>query len=171
MSEATSRPPTLQTPTVRRARRPAPAVLLVGLLFVVMIGLSLWYLTRREPLVMQGEVQSRTFDMAARVDGRIGQDRRRAVAGRAAWGAADPHREPELIAKERQSQAALRGGAGGTGARRAGFRAETIAVRKAEVERAECRPDAGAENIRAQQQLVATHDSPQSQIRQGQSRA
>ena len=48
MSEATSRPPTAETPTVRRARRPAPAVLIVWFLFVVMIGLSLWYLTRRD---------------------------------------------------------------------------------------------------------------------------
>jgi HlyD family secretion protein len=38
-----------------------------------MIGLSVWYLSRREPLVVQGEVQSRTFDMAARVDGRVAQ--------------------------------------------------------------------------------------------------
>lgn len=36
-----------------------------------MIGLSIWYLTRREPLVIHGEVRSRTFDLAARVDGRI----------------------------------------------------------------------------------------------------
>ena len=36
-----------------------------------MIGLSLWYLTRTRPLAIQGEVQTRTFDLAARVDGRV----------------------------------------------------------------------------------------------------
>ena len=64
-------------PTIRRTRRPEPTVFIVGVLFVAMIGLSIWYLSRREPLVVQGEVQTRTFDMAARVDGRIGRDRRR----------------------------------------------------------------------------------------------
>ena len=48
------------TPIAQRRgpRRPAPAVLIVAVLFVTMIGLSIWYLTRREPLVVQGEVQS-----------------------------------------------------------------------------------------------------------------
>ena len=106
------------------------------LLFVVMIGLSLWYLTRREPLVIQGEVQSRTFDMAARVDGRIGQiivARSQDVPLGAPLIRID---NPELIAKERQSEAALRVAEAELARVRAGFRAETIATRKAEVERA-----------------------------------
>src|SRR5271169_5464530 len=103
MSEAAARPP-----MARRTRRPAPAVLIVGVLFVAMIGLSLWYLTRREPLVIQGEVQSRTFDMAARVDGRIGQivvARSQNVSQGAPLIRID---NPELIAKEKQSEASLR---------------------------------------------------------------
>src|SRR5271169_3845050 len=100
MSEAAARPP-----MVRRTRRPAPAVLIVGVLFVVMIGLSLWYLTRREPLVIQGEVQSRTFDMAARVDGRVGQivvARSQDVSQGAPLIRID---NPELLARQRQSNA------------------------------------------------------------------
>jgi HlyD family secretion protein len=58
---------------IGRRRLPPPAALIVGALFPTMIGLSVWYLTRREPLVGQAEVQSRTFDIAAGVDGRIGQ--------------------------------------------------------------------------------------------------
>jgi HlyD family secretion protein len=73
MLEEATREQAAATSASHRARRPAPAVLNVGLLFVAMIGLSIWYLSRREPLVVQGEVQSRTFDMAARVDGRIGR--------------------------------------------------------------------------------------------------
>src|SRR3954469_8127495 len=53
--------------------RPIAATVIVGILFAVMIGLSVWYLTRQEPLVIQGEIQCRPFDMAARVDGRVGQ--------------------------------------------------------------------------------------------------
>ena len=74
MPDSTTSSPVADRPAVHR--RPAPTAILVGILFVAMIGLSIWYLTRREPLVIQGEVQSRTFDMAARVDGRIGADRR-----------------------------------------------------------------------------------------------
>jgi len=73
MSEANSRQPIPETPATRQTRRSAPSVLFAGLLFVTMIGLSIWYLTRRVPLVVQGEVQSRTFDLGVRVDGRIAQ--------------------------------------------------------------------------------------------------
>jgi HlyD family secretion protein len=164
MSEATSRPPIGKTPTVRRARRPAPAVLIVWFLFVVMIGLSLWYLTRRTPLVIQGEVQSRTFDMAARVDGRIGQIvvvRSQDVPSGAPLIRID---NPELIAKERQSEAALRVAEAELARVRAGFRAETIAVRKAEVDRAGADLTLAQKTFGRTQQLVATHDSPQSQF-------
>jgi HlyD family secretion protein len=159
MSEATSRPP-----MVGRLRRPAPAVLIVAVLFVVMIGLSLWYLTRREPLVIQGEVQSRSFDMAARVDGRIGQivvARSQEVSQGAPLIRID---NPELIAKKKQSEAALRVAEAELARVRAGFRAETIAVRQAEVERAEADLTLAQKTFERTRQLVATHDSPQSQF-------
>src|SRR5277367_6273707 len=129
MSQTSQMEPPTQVAEPRRPRRPAPAVLIVAVLFVTMIGLSIWYLTRREPLVIQGEVQSRTFDMAARVDGRIGQivvARSQDVAQEAPLIRID---NPELIAKERQSEAALRVAEAELARVRAGFRAETIAVR------------------------------------------
>src|SRR5271169_1662393 len=132
MSQATSR-----SPMVGRLRRPDPAVLIVGVLFVAMIGLSVWYLTRREPLVVQGEVQSRTFDMAARVDGRIGQivvARSQNVPQGAPLIRID---NPELLAKQRQSQADLAVAETELARAKAGFRQEVIAERKAEIDRAE----------------------------------
>jgi multidrug resistance efflux pump len=93
MSEGTARRPIVETPMIRRTRRPAPTVFIVGILFVAMLGLSIWYLSRREPLVIQGEVQSRTFDMAARVDGRIGEivaSRSQDVRRRPNWRASGP---------------------------------------------------------------------------------
>ena len=146
-----------------RATRPAPAAVIVAVLFVVMIGLSIWYLTRREPLVVQGEVQSRTFDLAARVDGRIGQivvDRSQDVKQGAPLIRID---NPELIAKELQNEAALRVAEAELARVRAGFRAETIAVRKAEVERAAADLTLAQKTFERTRQLVATHDSPQSQ--------
>ena len=78
---------------------------------------------------------------------------------------------PELIAKERQSEAALRVAEAELARVRAGFRAETIATRKAEVERASADLTLAQKTFERTRQLVATRDSPQSQIRQGPGRA
>jgi HlyD family secretion protein len=162
MSERTS-PESAGTPASHRMHRPAPAVLIVGILFVAMIALSIWYLSRREPLVIQGEVQSRTFDIAARVDGRI----REIVVSRAQdvrQGAPLIRIDnPELIARERQSEAALRVAEAELARVKAGFRAETIAVRKAEIDRAEADLMLAQKTFDRTRQLVLTHDSPQSQ--------
>jgi HlyD family secretion protein len=146
-----------------RLARPAPAVVIVAVLFMAMIGLSIWYLTRREPLVVQGEVQSRTFDLAARVDGRIAQivvERSQEVRQGAPLIRID---NPELIAKERQSEAAERVAEAELARVRAGVRAETIAVRKAEVDRAAADLTLAQKTFDRTRQLVASHDSPQSQ--------
>jgi HlyD family secretion protein len=159
MSEGTARRPIVETPMIRRTRRPAPTVFIVGILFVAMLGLSIWYLSRREPLVIQGEVQSRTFDMAARVDGRIGE----IVASRSQDVRPDAPLiridNPELLAKERQSEAALRAAEAELARVRAGFRAEVIAVRKAEIDRANAQ-----RTFDRTRQLVTSHDAPQSQF-------
>jgi HlyD family secretion protein len=163
MSEGTA-PTRIERATVPgRTRAPAPALVIVSVLFVVIIGLSVWYLSRTEPLVIQGEVQSRTFDMAARVDGRVGAitvARSQDVKQGAPLIRID---NPELIAKERESEAAL-GVADAELARvRAGFRAETIAVRKAEVDRATADLTLAQKTFDRTRQLVASHDSPQAQ--------
>ena len=149
--------------TAQRTRRPSPAAIIVAVLFVAMIGLSIWYLTRREPLVVQGEVQSRTSDLAARVDGRIARiDVARSQDVK--QGASLIHIDnPELIAKERQSEAALGVAEAELARVRAGFRAETIAVRKAEVERAEADLTLAQKTFERTRQLVASHDTPQAQ--------
>lgn len=163
MSDTASREPIVDTPSVRRTRRPAPAAIMVAILFVLMIGLSTWYLSRREPLVVQGEVQSRTFDIAARVDGRIGQI---VVARSQGVRQGEPLiliENPELIARKKQSEANLRVADAELARVRAGFRAETIAVRKAEVDRAAADLSLAQKTFDRTRQLVATHDSPQSQ--------
>lgn len=164
MAEALTRSSSAETPAVSRTRRPAPTVFIVGILFVAMIGLSIWYLSRREPLVIQGEVQSRTFDMAARVDGRIGEilvSRSQNVPRGAPLIRID---NPELLAKERQSAAALGVAEAELARVKAGFRAETIAVRKAEIDRAAADLTLAQRTFDRTRQLVATHDAPQSQL-------
>jgi HlyD family secretion protein len=149
-----------------RIARPAPVVpvAVVAILLVTMIALSIWYLTRREPLVIQGEVQSRTFDMAARVDGRVAKievDRSQSVKQGAPLIRIE---NPELIAKYAQSQADLAVAQAELARVKAGFRAETIAVRKAETERAEADVTLAQQTYDRKRVLAATHDAPQADL-------
>src|SRR5262249_50873448 len=54
----------------RPARTPS---IIVGLVIAAVAGLSIWYLVRPEPLLVQGEADATRFDIAARVDGRVGE--------------------------------------------------------------------------------------------------
>jgi HlyD family secretion protein len=139
---------------------PIAAMAIVGVLFITMIGLSVWYLTRQEPLVVQGEVQCRTFDMAARVDGRVAQiavSRSENVKQGAPIIRID---NPELIAKSRQSEAGLAVAEAELARVNAGFRAETIAVRKAQVDRASADLTLAQQTYERKRQLAASHDAP-----------
>jgi hypothetical protein len=93
------------------AKRPAPPSrlpsLIVGLVVIAVVGLSIWYLVRPQPLLVQGEVDATRFDIAARVDGRVadipvgrGQD----VAAKAVLVKID---NPETIAKHEQALASI----------------------------------------------------------------
>jgi HlyD family secretion protein len=139
---------------------PIAAMAIVSVLFITMIGLSIWYLTRQEPLVVQGEVQCRTFDMAARVDGRVAQiavSRSENVKQGAPIIRID---NPELIAKSRQSEADLAVANAELARVNAGFRAETIAVRKAQVDRASADLTLAQQTYERKRQLAASHDAP-----------
>jgi HlyD family secretion protein len=151
-------------PPAAKPAAPVAAVAIVTLLLVTMIALSIWYLTRREPLVVQGEVQSRTFDMAARVDGRVAKievDRSQNVTQGASLLRID---NPELIAKYAQSQADLAVAQAELARVQAGFRAETIAVRKAQTERAAADVTLAQQTYDRIRVLAASHDAPQADL-------
>ena len=109
--------------------------IVLAVIVASIVGLSAWYLTRPTPLLIQGEADSTRIDIAARVDGRIskiavlrGQD----VPAGAVLLRID---NPELVAKLAEAVAA-KGVADAELARiHAGTRAETVAVRKAEIDR------------------------------------
>lgn len=82
MSETSTRgsqpPPSLARPgensevsATQRTRRLNPRAVITGAIFLAVIGLAIWYLARREPLLVQGEVESTRIDIAARVSGRL----------------------------------------------------------------------------------------------------
>jgi HlyD family secretion protein len=67
------------TPVTPKPRPPAnriPAII-VAVVIAAVAGLSIWYLVRPEPLLVQGEVDATRLDIAARVDGRVGEVPRR----------------------------------------------------------------------------------------------
>ncbi len=49
------------------------AAAIVTLILAGIVGLSIWYLARPDPLIVQGEADATRIDIAARVDGRVGQ--------------------------------------------------------------------------------------------------
>ncbi len=49
------------------------AAIIVTLTVAVIVGLSLWYLVQPQPLLVQGEADATRIDIAARVDGRVGE--------------------------------------------------------------------------------------------------
>jgi HlyD family secretion protein len=124
-------------------QKPPPAVsghlpaIIVALVVAAVAGLSIWYLVRPQPLLVQGEVDATRLDIAARVDGRVaeiavirGQD----VAAGAVLVRID---NPETIAKRDQAQAARIVAEAQRANINAGTRAEVIAARKAALERAQ----------------------------------
>src|SRR5262245_37862818 len=89
------------------ARSPTHVLaIIVGVVIAVIGGLSIWYLVRPVPLIVQGEVDATRLDIAARVDGRVGEIpvvRGQNVAAGAVLVKID---NPETIAKHAQSIAA-----------------------------------------------------------------
>ena len=111
--------------------------IIVFVVFAVVAGLSIWYLVRPQPLLVQGEVDATRLDIAARVDGRVaeipvvrGQD----VAAGAVLVRID---NPETVAKRDQALAARIVAEAQLANIKAGTRAEVIAARKAALERAQ----------------------------------
>jgi len=104
---------------------------------VVAAALSIWYLVRPEPLLVQGEVDATRFDIAARVDGRVADvpvERGQNVDAGAVLVRID---NPENVAKHAQAVAANAVAEAQLANVKAGTRAEVIAARKAAQERAE----------------------------------
>jgi HlyD family secretion protein len=124
-----------QKQNTRSASR-APSII-VGIVATVVVGLSVFYLLRREPLLVQGEADATRFDIAARVDGRVKEipvERGQNVPANAVLVRID---NPETVAKLEQMRTAMAVAEAQLANVLVGTRAETIAARKAELERAQ----------------------------------
>jgi HlyD family secretion protein len=111
--------------------------IIVGMVAVAVAALSVFYLLRPEPLLVQGEVDATRLDLAARVDGRVKEipvERGQTVAANAVLVRID---NPETLAKHEQMKAAKAVVDAQLANVLVGTRVETIAARKAEMERAQ----------------------------------
>ena len=111
--------------------------IIVGLVVAAVAGLSIWYLVRGEPLLVQGEVDATRLDIAARVDGRVAEipvERGQDVAAGFVLVRID---NPETVAKDQQALAAKVVAEAQLANINVGTRVEVVAARKAAMERAQ----------------------------------
>jgi HlyD family secretion protein len=139
---------------------------LVTVIIVAVVGLSLLYLTRPEPLLVQGEIDSTRMDIAARVDGRVAEIpalRGENVAAQASLLTID---NPELVARYREAEAGQRVAEAELARIRVGTRAEVIAERKAAIDRAEADVVLAKQNFDRVKRLAGDQYAPQAQLDQ-----
>src|SRR4051812_26819081 len=154
-------------PSSAKAERPAnvPAII-VGVVIAAVATLSIYYLVRGQPLLVQGEVDATRFDIAARVDGRVGEipvARGQNVAANAVLVRID---NPETIAKHEQTVAAKVVADAQLANINVGTRAEVIAARKAALERAQAGLLLAQKTYERVRQLAANDNAPQARLDQ-----
>jgi HlyD family secretion protein len=111
--------------------------IIVGTVAAAVAALSVFYLLRPEPLLVQGEVDATRLDIAARVDGRVKDipiQRGQNVPAGAVLVRID---NPETLAKHEQMRTAMAVAEAQLANVLVGTRVETITARKAEMERAQ----------------------------------
>jgi HlyD family secretion protein len=171
----------MPTPGARTETEPAPPIeapkhratshsrlpsIIVVVVATAIAALSVWYLVRGEPLLVQGEVDATRFDIAARVDGRVGEIpvmRGEDVGANAVLVRID---NPETVAKHEQTLAAKIVADAQLANINAGTRSETIAARKAALERAQASVILAKQTYDRVRQLAEHGNAPQARLDQ-----
>ena len=152
-----------RTPTHTATRVPS---IIVGMVAVAVVALSVFYLMRPEPLLVQGEADATRLDIAARVDGRVKDipvERGQNVAAGAVLVRID---NPETLAKNEQMKAAKAVAEAQLANVLVGTRAETIAARKADMERAQAAQVLAQKTFERTQTLTGQGNAPQARLDQ-----
>src|SRR6202048_1983625 len=149
-------------------KRPATRTpsIIVGVVAAVVVALSLFYLLRPEPLLVQGEADATRFDIAARVDGRVKEipvERGQNVPAAAVL---VPINNPETLAKHEQMRAAKIVAEAQLANVLVGTRVETIAARKAEMERAQAALVLAQKTFERTHTLTEQGNAPQARLDQ-----
>jgi HlyD family secretion protein len=152
-----------------KERAPASAHIpsvIVGLVAAAVAALSIWYLVRPEPLLVQGEVDATRLDIAARIDGRVADipvARGQNVGAGAVLVRID---NPETVAKHEQTLAAKIVAEAQLANINAGTRAEVVAARKAAYERAQASVTLAQKTYERVRQLAERGNAPQARLDQ-----
>ena len=142
-----------------------PAIIVCAVAAIV-VGLSIFYLLRPEPLLVQGEVDATRLDIAARVDGRVKQipaERGQNVAANAVLVQID---NPETLAKHEQVKAAKAVADAQLANVLVGTRAEVVAARKAEMDRAQAALVLAQKTFDRTRTLAEQGNAPQARLDQ-----
>src|SRR6202162_3622407 len=153
-----------QEKNTRSATR-APSII-VGVVAAAVVALSVFYLLRPEPLLVQGEANTTRLDIAARVDGRVKEipvERGQNVPAGAVLVRID---NPETLAKHEQMRAAKVVAEAQLANVLVGTRVETIAARKAELERAQAALVLAQKTFDRTSTLTGQGNAPQARLDQ-----
>jgi HlyD family secretion protein len=145
------------------ARIPA---IMVAAVAAAVIALSIYYLLRPVPLLVQGEVDATRLDIAARVDGRVKEipvERGQNVPAGAVLVRID---NPETLAKQVQMTAAKAVADAQLANILVGTRVEVIAARKAALERAQAAQVLAQKTFDRVQVLTGQGNAPQARLDQ-----
>jgi HlyD family secretion protein len=143
----------------------APSII-VGIVAVVVVALSLFYLLRPEPLLVQGEADATRLDIAARVDGRVKEipvERGQNVGANAVLVRID---NPENVAKLEQMRTAMAVAEAQLANVLVGTRVEVVAARKAELERAQAALVLAQKSFERTNILTQQGNAPQARLDQ-----
>jgi HlyD family secretion protein len=163
--QGTSQTPDAVKDAPKRSATRTPSII-VGIVVAAVAALSIFYLLRPEPLLVQGEVDATRLDIAARVDGRVKEipvERGQNVPAGAVLVRID---NPETLAKFEQMKAAKAVADAQLANVLVGTRVETIAARKAELERAQAALVLAQKTFDRTQTLTQQGNSPQARLDQ-----
>jgi HlyD family secretion protein len=163
--QSQSRPEFPEVGREKNAVARAPSII-VGVVAAAVAALSVFYLLRPEPLLVQGEVDATRLDIAARVDGRVKEipvERGQNVPANAVLVRID---NPETIAKFEQMRAGMAVAEAQLANVLVGTRAEVVAARKAELERAQAALVLAQKTFDRTRTLTEQGNSPQSRLDQ-----
>jgi HlyD family secretion protein len=164
-TQKTSDAPREGQETSPRAATRTPAII-VGVIAAIIVALSLFYLLRPQPLLVQGEADATRLDIAARVDGRVKDipvERGQNVPANAVLVRID---NPETLAKLEQMKTAKAVAEAQLANVLVGTRVETIAARKADLERAQAALVLAQKNFDRTNTLTQQGNAPQSRLDQ-----
>jgi HlyD family secretion protein len=136
------------------------AAAIVTLILAGIVGLSIWYLARPQPLIVQGEADATRIDIAARVDGRVGKrpvERGQNVTAGQLLFEID---NPELVTKWRQAQAGVDVAKAQLANILVGTRVEVIDQKKAALESAQANFQLADKTYARIKDLAGTGNAP-----------